>query len=147
MEGKWQNGGAKIKVKAAAATTPLYIPDGTILPLARVGPEENAFHSHKIDFHIFLSGPAKASTRYVFDDGATFAYQKGGYSEVEITARRKGPTLEIKLATLRDGFGPGEFTFTTTPEISRVRVNGVVARKCAGQGVPLGPGKTQTWVI
>jgi len=146
-EDRWIAGGRKLTVQAQADTTPIYIRDGAILPLARLAPEESAFHAEQIDFRIFLSGNGKTETRYVFDDGTTFAYQKGRRSEVEISAQRKGTALDIKVATLSDGFGSGDFTFTTGAEIRAVRVNGVPATKCASQGVALGGGKTATWKI
>ena len=146
-EDRWIAGGRKLTVQAQADTTPIYIRDGAILPLARLAAEESAFHAEQIDFRIFLSGNGKAETRYVFDDGASFAYQKGRRSEVEISAQRKGTALEIKVATLSDGFGSGDFTFTTGAEIRAVRVNGVAAIPCAAQGVALGGGKTTTWKI
>jgi alpha-glucosidase len=145
FEGRWMAGGRKIKVKASATGTPLYIIDGSILPLTRIKPQDNAFQGGRVDFHFFLSKKTEASTRYAFDDGATFAYQKGGRSEVELHARRRGTVLEITLKTLSDGFGPGDFTFTTSPEIRQVTVNNVAARPCSAQGIPLGPGKTKTW--
>ncbi|MCE0482691.1 MAG: hypothetical protein LV479_00450 [Methylacidiphilales bacterium] len=147
MEGKWLEGGRKISVRATEGETPLYIPDGAILPLARTAPHEHAHNSRKVDFHLFLAKKSRAAFRYTFDDGVSFAYRQGKASEVEIQAQRKGATLEIDLATLSKGYGAGDFTFTTSSEIKHVRVNGVTARPIRAQGVPLGAGKTKTWAV
>jgi len=144
-EDRWIAGGRKLTVQVQADTTPIYIRDGAILPLSRQAPEESAFHAGQTDFRIFLSGNGKTATRYVFDDGATQAYQKGVRSEVEISVQRKGTALEIEVTALSDGFGPGDFTFTTGAEIRAVRINGTPATKCAPQGIALGEGKTLTW--
>ncbi|MDD5350108.1 MAG: glycoside hydrolase family 31 protein [Chthoniobacteraceae bacterium] len=146
-EGRWIAGGRKITVRPQAEETPLYIRDGAILPLARLAPEEAGFHAGNADFRIFLSRNAKTATRYVFDDGATFAYQKGKRSEVEISVQRTGTALAIETALLSGGYGPGDFTFTTETAIQRVRVNGTDAVPCPAQGVAFGRGKTVTWQI
>lgn len=146
MEGKWLTGGKKITVKAHGTDTPLYIRDGSILPLARVGPHENAFDARKVDFHLFLSKKNHASIRYTFDDGTSFAYQQGKVSQVEIKAARKGKKLEIEIVSISKGFGSGDFTFTASDEIAQVLVNGVPAKSTRSQGVPLGPEKTKTWI-
>ena len=147
FEGKWISGGKKLKVKAVAATTPLYVRDGSIVPLARVKPQDNAFHGGLVDFQIFLSKKTEATTRYTFDDGDSFDYQNGRRSEVEIHAKRRGASLTVTIKPLSDGFGPGEFTFTTSAEIKQVKVNDRHAQPCSDQGIPLGPGKTKTWIV
>jgi alpha-glucosidase len=145
LEAKWLKGGRKIKVRAEAATTPLYVRDGSILPLARLAPKESAFRGDHVDFHFFLEKKREASCRYVFDDGATLAYQTGKRSEIEIAGLRKGSTLAVTITSLSDGFGPGEWTFTTSAEITAVTVNQVPAKICGRQGIPFGPGKVKTW--
>ena len=142
----WISGGQKITVEAKPNGTPLFIRDGSILPLARLAPHEHLFRGEQVDFQIFLSEKAEASTRYLFDDGKTFAYQSGKRSEVEVSAQRSGNTLAIRLATLGSGYGKGDFTFTTAGDIKQVTINGIKAKRCRAQGVPLGSGKTTTWV-
>jgi len=145
MEDDWLAGDQKRPVTATANGTPLYIRDGSILPLARLEPCEQAFHADRVDFHVFLSGDMEAATRYVFDDGATFAYQNGRRSEVEIKARRSGSVLDIETSMIDRGFGEGDFTFSSTRDIRRVNVNGSRAARCPVQGVPLGDRAFTTW--
>ena len=144
---RWINGGKKVTVKATLRGTPLYVRDRSILPLARLEPGDHTFVAARADFHIFLSGDGKAQTRYVFDDGISFDYRKGKRSEVAVTATRKGRRMDIRVETLKDGFGPGDFTFTTEKSIGEVRMNGVPAKKVCAQGVNLCARPLQTWVV
>ncbi|MEI8234233.1 MAG: TIM-barrel domain-containing protein [Verrucomicrobiota bacterium] len=145
MRGRWIEGGQKISATADFHGTPLYLRDQTLLPLARLSPGEHAFQAERADFHLFLSKDGVAQTRYLFDDGRTFAYLQGKRSEVEITAERSGKTVDIQIAVLEDGFGAGDFTFTTQPGITKVRINGVAATREARQGIPVGKEKGWTW--
>jgi alpha-glucosidase len=145
--GKWLKGGQKIRVKATPQGTPIYIRDGSILPLARQEPHDNLFSGDRIDFHIFLVDGSAVTTRYLFDDGATFAYRQGKRSEIEVSAKRSGKRLTIQVNTKSSGFGEGDFTFTADRRIKEVCVNGVLARNCPPQGVGFGIGETATWAV
>ncbi len=144
--GRWIDGGKKITVKATLTDTPIYIRDRSILPLARLSPEDHTFFAAKADFHIFLSEDGSAETSYVFDDGKSFAYASGKRSEVAIKTTRKDRSLDIEVTELADGFGPGDFTFTTHSSIKSVSLNGRATRQSEAQGLPLGPGKVTTWM-
>lgn len=145
--GKWVGSGKSVSVTATLQDTPMFIRDNTLLPLARLAPESHGFQSAQVDFHVFLSGNGMTKTRYVFDNGRTFAYKKGERSEVEIIATRKYSTVEIEVVSLCDNFGPGDFTFTTYGGIRSLRVNGVAAVCCAEQGIAIGRGKSLTWKV
>jgi alpha-glucosidase len=146
-EGRWIKGNQKITVGAKPLETPLYVRDGAILPLACLAEDDNAFHGERVDFHFYQSGDGLARTRYVFDDGHSFAYRKGKRSEVEITAQRTGTTLTITLNVIDHGHGRGSFTFTTEKTIRTVTINGVRAQRISSQGVAFGAGKTTTWSL
>ena len=145
--GGWLRGDRKISVHAAHAETPIYIRDGAILPLARLAPADHAFHSSQIDFHLFLAEDGAAAASYRFDDGVTFAYRDGTYSEVNVKAERRGTSLAINVEMSRDHAGPGAFTFSTPPEIRRVTINGSTARKVSPQGVAIGPKHFPTYAV
>ena len=145
MEDRWIEGGREIAVAVNRETTPLYVRDGAILPMARLEPHDHAFRAERTDFHIFLSGDGETSTRYVFDDGASFAYQRGVRSEVEIHAQRTGDTLAVTVKTLSEGAGKGAFTFSAEPSIKHVTVNGVAAKPVPAQGLALGSVAFTAW--
>ena len=147
MHGKWIEGNQKIAVAAQFNNTPLYIRDQTILPLARLKREEHLFQAQRVDFHLFFSKDGTAQTRYRFDDGGTLDYLRGKRSEVDITAIRSGQTVSIQTVLREDGFGSGDFTFTTQPGITAVEINGKPAKRCAAQGMPVGKQKSLTWKV
>ena len=146
-DGCWLDGGQSLEVEAAAADTPLYIRDGSILPLARLEHSSHAFDSSRIDFHIFLSGDGNVSTHYTFDDGISFAYLEGKRSEVRITATRIGTAIEISVESLSDGYGLGDFTFSTESSIRKITVNGTPASRLPEQGVRLCSRPMRTWAV
>lgn len=143
----WLSGGRKISVPCHRTDTPLFVRDKSILPLARIQPDEHRFDGRKIDFHIFLSQNGTAHTRYIWDDGSSFAYRNGDISAVQISARRKGTELSIDIKFDHDRQGSGDFTFTTEKSIRNVSINGTLASKVQSQGVPFGKHIGQTWAI
>jgi alpha-glucosidase len=144
-ESKWIAGEQVISVPANAQQTPFFIREGAILPLARLKPSEHQFNAKRVDFHVFLTEDTRSTTRYFFDDGKSFAYKRGVRSAVEITAMRSGGQIALQTSTSADGFGPGDFTFTTPCDIKQVLLNGVCLKRCAAQGVTLGAGGMTTW--
>ncbi|HET9523629.1 MAG TPA: TIM-barrel domain-containing protein [Terrimicrobiaceae bacterium] len=144
-DGVWREGESTIRVRARYSDTPIYIRDGSILPLARLEPTSNAFQGGHMDFHVFISADGEASTKYEFDDGTTFEFQKGACTELEITAVRTKDGLAIASRVLRDSAGPPRLTFTAPAEIRRVTINGRKAKPCSAQGVPIGNGRMKTW--
>ncbi|XHR31141.1 MAG: TIM-barrel domain-containing protein [Chthoniobacteraceae bacterium] len=147
MEGKWIRGGQKISVEAGLETTPIYIRDHSILPLARLEPHLNVFHGEHIDFHMYLSGDGECTERYGFDDGITFNYRNGERSETAILARRNGNSISVQTFAIKEGCGRGSFTFTTEQCIHRLTINGAEAKAVAAQGIPFGNAETLTWSI
>jgi len=144
--GRWLAGNQKIAVTARLEATPLYIRDGAILPLARLAESDHVFNGKRVDFHVFLSGDGSAQTRYIFDDGHSFAYQQAGRrSEVEITAQRKNGALAITVKESKRGYGKGDFTFTTTPEVKTVTINAKPAHRTTAQGTAFGKDNLVTW--
>lgn len=142
---KWIPGEQIISVPANAQQTPLFIREGSILPLARIKLGDHHFDSRRVDFHVFLTDDSRAKTRYLFDDGKSFDYKSGGRSEVEIAAIRSGSQLALETRNLSEGFGPGDFTFTTPRDIKHVVLNGARLKRCASQGISLGAVGMTTW--
>lgn len=144
--GRWTKGGRVVVKKADPAGTPLFVRDGSILPLARIAPGAHEFDGNRVDFHCFLSRSGQSAVcRYRSDDGLTFAYREGAVSEWVVTARRAGETLEIQTEERQLGFGKADFRFSTLREIRKVVVNGRPARPCRGEGVPFGSGVFRSW--
>lgn len=140
----WRPGNQRITATAAPDSTPIYVRDQSILPLARLAPEQNEFDATRVDFHVFLATDQTATIRYVIDDGDTLAYQRGESSVCTIEAARHGEQLAIRVDHPN---GPSEpdFTFTTLPEITGVSINGQPARAIPPQGLTITTAETTTW--
>jgi alpha-D-xyloside xylohydrolase len=145
MEGRWHAGNQKIIAIAAPMTTPFYIRDGAVLPMARLQPEEHRFDGLCVDFRVVLSEEKKTSLTYLADDGISFEYSSGKESSLELTFHRKGTTLAIHQDEKSSHAGKIDPTFTTETAIQHVLINGRRAKRLPAQGVALGKEKTKTW--
>lgn len=106
--GRWAAGGRTVRVRPADDATPLYVRDGSVVPMRPGDPADNETDLREIELHLFLS-PAfrgEATTTYRADDGASFGYQRGERTEVRFRVRRgkTGPT--VRAETVADGYGP-----------------------------------------
>lgn len=136
-EAGWGEGGVRVTVKPAFMTTPLYVREGAVIPMAvgEVG-GDNGFDSRKIEFHLFLSRAFKgtAATDYVFDDGASFAYRKGKRSRLHVAAKvGRGGVLEISTKLLEKGFGDCAASFVLYGDFARVTLNGRAVKPRAAE--------------
>jgi len=106
--GDWTYGNRRITVRNSGRNTPLYIRDGSLVPMQRGTPTTNAGELRSIDLGVFLSldhqGTAECS--YSCDDGASFDYRKGRRSTIRILARREARRIHIDIESLADGYGP-----------------------------------------
>ncbi len=137
--GDWKEAGRRISVSSVMTDTPIFLRDHSIVPLARIAPEENGFHPDRADFHIFQSDDGVAQLHYQFDDGETFDYRRGRFSEIEIKARRIGYVVAITTKVHKDDCGVGSFTFSVPADIRKVTINGVPGQPCDPQGTAIGP--------
>lgn len=145
--GRWIKSHRTITVKADLNTTPVFIRDRTLLPLARIAPDAHEFHSNRIDFHAFISSDGAFDSSYTFDDGLSFSYLKGRRSEVTIRTTRHGRSVSFEVQVVKDGYGEGLFTFTLPKTISQVTFNGRNAAPVKEQGVPFLLSHAQTWEV
>lgn len=142
----WLEGGQTLAAKAAPKTTPIYVRDGSILPLSTAGETENSYDATKVDFHLFLSGDgSEAETIYRADDGISFGYQSGKRTEWRVHARRDGAKIEVTISEQQNGFGGIDAIFTTEKGTREVTINGRRATKVKAVGVPFGRRPTQSW--
>ena len=89
-------GGREISKAVDLATTPLYVRAGAILPLGPV----KQYTAEKVDAPLTLvvyPGADGAFTLYE-DDGATFDYQRGEFTKIQINWNNGRRTLSLRLA-------------------------------------------------
>lgn len=126
LDGAWIDGGRRVHAAPTEDQTPLYIRDGSIIPMAPGEPEDNRWNPLDIEAHIFLRhrDGATASAVYACDDGDTLDYENGKRSAVAITARVERGELHIETQTLADGFGTGRIRLALYDRFARVFFNG-----------------------
>lgn len=126
LDRRWIGGGRRVKVRPGAMQTPIYVREGSIVPMAPGDPASNAFDPRRVEAHLFLraGGRRQAIAVYAYDDGETLKYREGRRSEVGILARVRGRTLEIATEQLRRGYGPCRMRFVLYDRFDRVVVNG-----------------------
>ncbi len=129
-EAKWLRGNRRVQTKPAALQTPLYVREGSIVPMAEGVPTDNAFDPRRVEAHLFVraGGRREAISVYACDDGATLNYRDGKRTEVGIIARVRGRALEIATEKLRGGYGPCRLSFVLYDRFTRVTLNGREAK-------------------
>ncbi|WP_438479338.1 glycoside hydrolase family 31 protein [Oleiharenicola lentus] len=106
-EGVWRRGGSTITVKTSTGGTPLFVREGALLPMQKGERRDNRNDFATIELHVFLRGDSRGAHRgsYVFDDGESFAYQKGQRSRVEWScAVATDGALEVTIERFEQGF-------------------------------------------
>jgi alpha-glucosidase (family GH31 glycosyl hydrolase) len=120
--GQWIKGGRTISAKPAVDGTPIYVRDGSIVPMRREEPEDNRTDLTEVDFHIFLSPRFKgeAQTSYTADDGASFDYRKGVVTAFTISARAARDRLELTIDNVAAGYKPCRARFISYRKFKNV---------------------------
>jgi alpha-D-xyloside xylohydrolase len=91
--GKYFTGGQKIKADAPYERLPLYVREGTILP---VGPEINYTDEKPVDPLTLLVYTGKSCEFALYEDeGTNYNYEKGSYSTIRFTYNEERKELTI----------------------------------------------------
>jgi alpha-glucosidase len=120
--GRWITGGRRIKARTTDATTPLFIRDGSVIPM-RVGePTDNRTDLRDIELHLFISPSFRGAAAYTHhaDDGESYRYQQGGRTSVSFDVRRKKAGLTVRLNEEASGYGSLGIHFVTYGRDNRV---------------------------
>ena len=126
LDGEWISAPRRIRVAPGALQTPLFVREGSIIPMAPGESASNEFDSRRVEAHVFLraGGRREAISVYAYDDGETLKYRAGKRSEVGIIARTRGRTIEIATEMLRKGYGACRISFVLYDRFDRVIFNG-----------------------
>ncbi len=118
--GDWRRG-----VAVPEGTTPMFVRDGSIVPMRPGIPTDHRTALEDVDLHVFLSGDgSSAEIEYVADDGLTFAYRRGERSRLRVAAAAKGDAVEIEAHLMDNGAGPIRARFVVHAPFERILVNG-----------------------
>ncbi|CAM2979735.1 TIM-barrel domain-containing protein [Rariglobus hedericola] len=108
QDGRWLDGGRTHATSAGPVETPLYFREGALVPM-QIGERTTQKNDlGKIELHCFLrrDSSASATSTYAFDDGLSFAYQKGKRTTATFTARVEDGALVLTVDNYQPGFGP-----------------------------------------
>ena len=122
----WVEGGRWLRnVAVPETTTPLFVRDGSIVPMRPGTPTDHKTNLGEVELHVFLRGEGStARLDYASDDGLTFAYRRGARSMLRAAAARRGRTVEIEASMEANGAGPIRARFAVHGECAEIRVNG-----------------------
>ena len=106
--GQFLTGGRTIHVTSAPDSTPIYLREGSLLPM-QVGVRTSAANDlADIELHVILGAGSDdvATLDYVADDGLSYGYQRGARSVFRLQARRVGTELALDVDVLQAGWKP-----------------------------------------
>jgi len=101
--GRFVAAGRSVHVRSDAASTPLYVREGQLLPMQ---PGERTTQSNDladIELHVILGRgcTGEAVLDYVFDDGLSDAHERGERGVVRLRATRAGDEITLRVETLQ----------------------------------------------
>lgn len=105
LDGRWLAGGRRHRVTAGVEETPLYLREGSLIPMQVGERTDNRNDLARVELHCFVPADAKGAFAgaYAFDDGLGFGYQKGERSTARFTAR----VIRGEFVLTIDDYAPG----------------------------------------
>lgn len=138
--GRFVEGGRMVHATSSAQATPIYLREGSLIPMQVGWPQQPGVELADIELHAIL-GPDCAGVAvldYVADDGLTLAYQRGVRSHWRFEAHRKGTTLLVTVKTVASGAGALRLRVVGYGGITQVRltIDSGPAKDCAASPHP-----------
>ncbi len=126
MTSAWVEGGRKVSATPGVMQTPLFLREGSVIPMTPSLPEDNTFNPREVAFHVLLKNDSSSGAEYsyAFDDGISYGYQKGKRSELHIRADVRDKSLHITTHYATKGFGKCTEAFVLYDAFAHVFVNG-----------------------
>ena len=106
--GQFIRAGRSIHVSSNAESTPIYLREGSLVPMQEGVRTSAASDLSEIELHVVLgqgSGDV-AMLDYVADDGLSYGYQRGERSHYRFEVRRTGDALSVEVNVLHNGWKP-----------------------------------------
>ncbi len=110
---RWLRGGREITAVESARSTPLYVREGSIIPMQIGVRETNRNDLANIELHLFVSEKYDGICTYLyrFDDGETTAYLSGGRTEILFTVSRDRKNVIVDAKVMKKGAGAATVRF------------------------------------
>jgi alpha-glucosidase len=101
--GRFVAAGRSIHVQSDTASTPLYLREGTLLPMQPGERTTQQSDLSEIELHVILGRGCgeEATLDYVFDDGLTDAHARGERGAVRLRVTRAGDELCVGVEVLQ----------------------------------------------
>jgi alpha-glucosidase len=129
FEQKWYAGNQTLSdVARDDYTSPIYLREGSIIPLRRSAAESHHTNLLEVDFLIVASTESElqSSYEYTADDGRSLDYQKGVRSKLRIEVSVSGSGVKISAEQTASGFGAIDYRICLLSDFGEVELNGVV---------------------
>jgi alpha-glucosidase len=122
----WLAGPAKIRVRKDAEATPIFLREGSLLPMQAGTPKDNRKELKEVELLMILSekSEGKAEARYACDDGESFGFQRGGRSAYALEAEVRLGVVHLRIRAEQEGFGRVRFTPVTVAKFQGLRMEG-----------------------
>ena len=148
LDARWIKSPRRIKVSPKPMQSPLYVRDGSIVPMTPGEPKDNHYDGSRVEAHVFLrrGGSSTATFEYSWDDGDTLAYRDGQRSAVNITATARGGTLHLDTEQTLAACGKARIRFALYDQFRKVLVNGREAKVKRGSWLFCGT-KQPVWYV
>ena len=115
LKKEWISGGLKKRVKISFDYTPVYVRDGSVIPMlsGEEFQDSSSRDMRNTEFEAFFHNADMASLLFYEDDGETVAYRKGIKNLFEISLFRKKDRFSVAIKVLKNqyAFGLKEFRF------------------------------------
>jgi alpha-glucosidase len=126
--GEWHEGGQTIEVAAPLEKIPLFVPDGGMIPMGKPMRHVGAEVDDVRQLYIFPHpGGGHSTFTLIEDDGLSFGYQRGEYTEVIVEAIAEADTLTLNVRRQQQGYNLPydkiEFILPTKSPLKIVQTN------------------------
>ncbi|HUX20287.1 MAG TPA: TIM-barrel domain-containing protein [Spirochaetia bacterium] len=104
---RWLRGGREITAVESAKSTPMFIREGSIIPMQPGARETNRNRLDEVEIHLFVSENYEGICSYLYrwDDGESLAYREGARSSILFTVSRDRKNLIVDAKVLEKGAG------------------------------------------
>jgi alpha-glucosidase (family GH31 glycosyl hydrolase) len=123
-EGAWREGGVRLTVRNAPASTPLFVREGAVIPMQIGERTSPANDLGAVELHCFFRRDTKTVTRieYAFDDGVSYDYRMGKRTRAVFEIRAEGDELVVKVVELTEGYRPLQLSVVAYDSFRTVRI-------------------------
>ena len=136
FEKKWYSGNQSLGgVVREDDTSPIYLREGTIIPLRRSAPEEQETDLLEVDLLVVASSETVTQFSYTYaaDDGRTLAYRDGARSKLHVDVNVSGNSIQIQTNQKESGFGEIKYRILLLDGFESCQLNGEAIRMGAGE--------------